>query len=117
MNSNSTSLIIALGTSLSVATNALASSPGTLFQVKPLANGYQNTPTPMKLASDSADQSNPSPPETDNTEKTPQGKCGAGKCSSNKKGMGKCGTGKCGTNQPNEEEDSTNETTSTDSKE
>lgn len=116
MNSNSTSLIIALGASLSVATNALASSPDMLFQAKPLANGYQNTPNSMKLASDATDQSNPSAPETNNTEKAPQGKCGTGKCSSNKKGMGKCGTGKCGANQHNEE-DNTNETTSTDSKE
>ncbi|HAT1987737.1 TPA: hypothetical protein GJ769_12590 [Legionella pneumophila] len=99
MNSTSKSLIIALGASLSVATNASASSQGALFQANALPHGYQNTP---KLASNSVDQSNPTTPNTGGTEvKPPQGKCGAGKCSSNKKGTGKCGTGKCGANQGN----------------
>lgn len=115
MNTNSKSLIIALGASLSVATNALASSQSALFQAEKLAHGYQNTPNTMKLASASTDQGSLSTPSTNNTEvKTPQGKCGTGKCSSNKEGMGKCGTGKCGANQKNDGDDSTNEVKPTD---
>lgn len=116
MNTNSKPLIIALGASLSVAANALASSPGTLFQAEKLAQGYQNNPNTMKLAGTPTDQANPSTPGSDTIEsKTPQGKCGTGKCSSDKKGMGKCGAGKCGANQKNEAEDSTNEAKPTDS--
>lgn len=116
MNTNSKPLIIALGASLSVAANALASSPGTLFQAEKLAHSYQNTPNTTKLASSSTDQTSPTTSDADTTEsKTPQGKCGTGKCSSDKKGMGKCGAGKCGANQQNEADDGTNEAKPTDS--
>ncbi|HCR5301017.1 TPA: hypothetical protein OO086_002493 [Legionella pneumophila] len=116
MSTNSKPLIIALGASLSVAANALASSPSTLFQAEKLAHGYQNAPNTMKLASSSTDQTSPSTSDADDTEgKTPQGKCGTGKCSSDKKGMGKCGTGKCGANQKNDGDDSTNKVKPTDS--
>ncbi|WP_222845426.1 hypothetical protein [Legionella genomosp. 1] len=96
----SKSILLALGTSLSLGlVNVASADANNPFQAEKLQTGYSNTDGNFKLAKGKCGSGKcGSNAETDKNDKKANGKCGSGKCGAtkDKKGSGKCGSGKCG---------------------